>query len=180
MEEIKNNEPEAKEEDKQPTPGTEDEKPEMSEEEEQKAIAEARAELQNTIREALAMRRAKMDEANAAIGAGKGKLELETPIHAHDKEFTELIYDFTVLTGIEYTDAMDSDRNNGSNPSNFNLTKRQALALFAKAAAKQSEDLDMTDIMANIGMTDAVAGTEAASLFFEASRKAGRMRISKK
>ena len=72
---------------------------------------------------------------------------------------------------------MDSDMN-AENP--FRVTRRQALALFAKAAAKQMQRIDMQDILAGLGMTDAVEAVELASLFFSASTRAGRMRISKK
>lgn len=76
---------------------------------------------------------------------------------------------------MEYTDAMDSDPNAGG----YRLTNRQALALFAKAAAKQTEGPDAKDIMEHIGITDAVEGTQLAMLFFSAAARAGRMRISK-
>lgn len=116
-------------------------------------------------------------ESQEAIRQGKGRLTLETPIKSGDTEITELEYDFTTLTGLEYTDAMDSDSNAMSS---YKITYRQALALFAKAAAKQTDRLDMQDIIGQIGMTDAVEGTQLATLFFEASTRAGRFRISKK
>lgn len=119
--------------------------------------------------------RKKSQEANEAMGAGKGKLRLETTFQSGGKTVEELKFDFTALTGVEYTDAMDSDPNAGG----FRLTNRQALALFAKAAAKQTEGPDAKDIMENIGVTDAVEGVQLATLFFNASARAGRMRISK-
>ena len=103
-------------------------------------------------------------------------MTLETPIRARGKDITELTYDFTTMKGIEYTDAMDSDPNANNA---FFITKRQALALFAKAAAKHTEELDMQDIIANLGVTDSVEAVEIATLFFNASLRAGRMRISK-
>lgn len=139
--------------------------------------AKAREELQKTIREGLEKQRAILKEANEAIGEGKGRLRLETPIRARDKEITELVYDFTTLKGIEYTDAMDSDPNANNA---FNITRRQALALFAKAASKETEGVDMQDIVSQIGITDSVEGVQLAMLFFNASARAGRMRISKK
>ncbi|MBQ9407942.1 MAG: hypothetical protein IJU28_00930, partial [Clostridia bacterium] len=60
------------------------------------------------------------------------------------------------------------------------ITYRQALSLFAKAAAKQTEGVDMEDIVSRIGVTDAVEGVQLATLFFTASTRAGRLRISKK
>lgn len=119
--------------------------------------------------------RKKSQEANEAMGAGKGKLRLETTFQSGGKTVEELKFDFTALTGVEYTDAMDSDPNAGG----YRLTNRQALALFAKAAAKQTEGPDAKDIMEHIGITDAVEGTQLAMLFFSAAARAGRMRISK-
>lgn len=116
-------------------------------------------------------------EANSAIREGKGRLSLETPIKAGDTEITELVYDFNSLTGVEYTNAMDSDPNAMQI---YKITYRQGLALFAAAAAKHTEKVDSRDIIERIGMTDAVEGVQLATLFFSASTRAGRLRISKK
>lgn len=116
-------------------------------------------------------------EAQEAMREGKGKLKLETPIRAGDTEITELEYDFNDMTGMEYADAMDSDPNAMQI---FRITYRQGLALFATAAAKHTEAVDMRDIIERIGMTDAVEGVQLATLFFSASTRAGRLRISKK
>lgn len=121
--------------------------------------------------------RQKNKEANEVISEGKGRLQLETPIISGEEEITELVYDFTELTGLDYTDAMDSDINAQQI---YKITYRQGLALFAKAAAKQSDRLDMRDIIERIGATDALEGVQLATLFFTASTRAGRMRISKK
>ena len=134
-------------------------------------------EIKSIIANELAETRKRIEEAQEVMKSGKGRLKLETPINAGGEEITELVYDFTELTGLEYTDAMDSDMN-AENP--FRVTRRQALALFAKAAAKQMQRIDMQDILAGLGMTDAVEAVELASLFFSASTRAGRMRISKK
>lgn len=135
------------------------------------------SELEKQLRKRTEEMRAKAKEADEAIRQGKGRFQLEKPIHARDKEITELDYDFTVLTGMEYTDAMDTDP---MAQQIFRITYRQALALFAKAAAKQTPDVDQQDIMEQIGMTDAVEGVQLATLFFSASTRAGRLRISKK
>ena len=134
-------------------------------------------ELQERLKEQIELRKAKSKEANEAMAEGKGRLTLETPIMAGDEEITELVYDFTDLTGMEYTDAMDSDPNAQQI---YKITDRQALALFAKAAAKQTERVDMRDIIERMGMTDAVIAVQLATLFFSASTRAGRLRISKK
>ncbi len=129
------------------------------------------------LKERLEEYKAKSAEATAAIKEGKGRLHLETPIVANDEEITELTYDFTSLTGMEYVAAMDSDPNAMQI---FKITYRQGLALFATAAAKHTESVDSRDIMERIGMTDAVEGVQLATLFFSSSTRAGRLRISKK
>ena len=64
-------------------------------EEQKKKNAEIREKLKHKQEELIK----KANEAQKVIGQGKGRLELETPILAGDEEITELIYDFTVLTG---------------------------------------------------------------------------------
>ena len=145
---------------------------EATPEERKKAIEELREKYKEQIEE----RKAKNKAAQEAAAEGKGRLTLETPILAGGEEIKELAYDFTVLTGTEYTDAMDSDINAQQI---YRITYRQALALFAKAAAKQTDKVDMRDILERIGMTDAVEAVQLATLFFSASTRAGRLRISK-
>lgn len=141
---------------------------------EQKKKAE---EFQDQLKEQIEIRKQKRKEANEAVAEGKGILELEMPIKAGEEEITELAYDFTELTGLEYTEAMDSDYNAQNI---FKMTYRQGLALFAKAASKQTTLLDMRDIMERLGVTDAVEGVQLATLFFNASTRAGQLRISRK
>ena len=121
--------------------------------------------------------REKSRESLEAMKAGKGRLKLETPILAGDTQIDELVYDFTTLTGLEYTNAMDSDI---TAREVYRITNRQALALFAAAAARHTERVDAKDIIERIGMTDAVEGVQLATAFFLASTRAGRFRISKK
>ena len=47
----------------------------------------------------------KSEEANEAMREGKGRLKLETPILSRDQKIEEVIYDFTKLTGMDYTSA---------------------------------------------------------------------------
>ncbi len=138
---------------------------------------EQRAEMQKQLAARLEEVKARTKESQEAMSQGKGRLRLETPIESGDEEITELVYDFTEMTGVEYADAMDSDQNATGT---YRITYRQALALFAKAAAKQTERLDMQDIISKIGATDAVEGVQLATLFFNASTRAGRLRITKK
>lgn len=154
---------------------------ELTEEElkDPKVVAAAQEEVRKQIREGLEKNRKIAQEAAEAIGQGKGRMRLEVPIALHDREYTELAFDFTALKGYEYTDAMDSDRSAAGAAGAMGITRRQALALFAKAAAKQTEGLDMQEIVENLGVTDSVEAIECATLFFTASRRAGRMRIAK-
>ena len=138
---------------------------------------ETQEELLAKLKENIEKAKAKGKEAQEVMRQGKGILHLETPILAGDEKITELVYDFTDLTGMEYVDAMDDDMNAQQI---YRITYRQALALFAKAAAKQTENVDMRDIIERIGITDAVEGVQLATLFFSASTRSGRLRISKK
>lgn len=119
----------------------------------------------------------RVQEALAAMAEGKGIFKLNTPIESGELSIEELPYDFTSLTGLEYTQAMDSDPRASQLQK---ITHRQALALFATAAAKYVDRLDMQDIVQRIGASDAVEAIELATIFFAGSMRAGRMRISKK
>ncbi len=134
-------------------------------------------ELAEKLKAEAAERKARAEAAAAAVAEGKGILTLETPIIVGEDEVTKLAYDFTKITGLEYADALDSSPNSLNV---YSITTRQALALFATAAAKATPELDMKDIVENIGATDALEGVQLATLFFNASTRAGRMRISKK
>lgn len=102
----------------------------------------------------------------------KGTLELATPIRARSKNINVLQYDFNQLTGWEYAEAMDSD---ASARNVFIVTKKQALCLFAVAAAKVTEDVDEKDIKERIGLADAQRAVQIATLFLTASaREAGK------
>ncbi len=148
------------------------EKPETTGTENQESQEKAAAAIQSAIEEV----RKKSKESLEAMREGKGRLRLEKPIAKGDTEITELAYDFTDMTGVEYTIAMDSDMNAREA---FKITYRQSLALFAAAAAKHTDGVDSRDIIENMGMSDAVEGVQLATSFFVASTRAGRLRISK-
>ena len=102
----------------------------------------------------------------------KGTLELATPIRARSKDVTALHYDFTRLTGWEYAEAMDSAP---AARNVFVVTKKQAICLFAAAAAKVTPDVDAKDIKERIGLADAQRAVQVATLFLTTSaREAGR------
>ena len=142
----------------------------MTAEEKKKKAEELRKQLQE---EAEKIKKRNI-EADEIIKQGKGRLTLETPILSRDEEVKELQYDFTRLTGLEYTEAMDSDP---TAQQIYRITYKQALSLYAKAAAKETDGLDARDIMQRIGVTDAVEGVQLATIFFTGSTRAGRMRI---
>jgi len=106
-----------------------------------------------------------------------GTFMLETPIKAGEKEFTELKYDFSRLSGWDYADAMDSDTTANNS---FRMSTRQAIALFAKTAAKENEGIDALDILERMGICDAMKAAQLAAVFFVASNRAGDKRIVNK
>lgn len=150
---------------------------EIKTEQKNKSQEEIREALLNNFKAQQEEIRNRRREAQEAMGSGRGILKLETPIKSGDQEITELPYDFNAITGLEYTEAMDTDA--GASQI-YRITYRQALALFARAAAKQSERLDMKDIVSRIGATDGVEAVQLATLFFTAATRAGQLRISKK
>lgn len=119
----------------------------------------------------------KTAEAVQAQLDGRGALELKTPIRAAGTDVTVLNYDFNLITGAEYAEAMDTDPNAQQV---FKITYKQALQLFARAAAKETPLVDARDITERIGVADAEVGTQLAMLFFNVSARAGRLRISKR
>lgn len=116
----------------------------------------------------------------AADLLAKGKLQLVVPIRGGGEEVNELAYDFNHLTGIEYADALDSV-NGDTNL--FKINKRQAFALFAATAAKETKNakgmrlFDERDITERMGTQDAMKAVQVAELFFIASTRAGNQRI---
>lgn len=119
--------------------------------------------------------RARLDE---IVGkSSKGKLVLSVPIRADGTDVNELSFDFTALTGWEYMDALDKAGN--AKPDAFRITSKQALALFAAAAAKETPNVDEEDIIGRISPQDGIAAMQVASLFFNASSRAGDMRTMK-
>lgn len=118
----------------------------------------------------------KSEEANEAMREGKGRLKLETPILSRDQKIEEVFMIYQT-DRYGYTSAMDIDQS--SQPA-FRISYKQGLALFAKAVEKETEGLDMRDVMERMCMTDAAEGVQLAANFFFASIRAGRLRISKK
>ena len=69
---------------------------------------------------------------------GTGTMQLYTPIQDGQNRITALKWDFLALTGREYAEAMDMDPNARAA---FSMTSKQALCLFAEAAAKATGGL---------------------------------------
>lgn len=112
---------------------------------------------------------------------GSGVMQLHTPIRngkdAEGKpiEVKELRYNFRKLTGFEYAEAMDEDKKADSA---FRITSKQALCLFAAAAAKETPGLDATDIRRGLDITDGQLGIQRATIFFVASARAAEKSLS--
>lgn len=139
---------------------------------------EAREEkAQEQIAEAVEEIKKKQMETGIVFAEGRGKLKLDTPIRASGQDIEELAYDFRSMTGLEYADAMDSDP---KATQTFRITTRQALALFAAAAAKETPRVDAKDILENLSPADALAAAQIATVFFNASTRAASLHISKR
>lgn len=103
----------------------------------------------------------------------KGTLELAYPITARDKEVKALKYDYNALSGWEYVEAMDGDRESRNA---FVVSAKQALRLFAAAAAKLNADLDATDICRSLSLVDTQRAVQLSSLFLaRAGRELGKV-----
>lgn len=107
---------------------------------------------------------------------GKGKMKLKTPVRSNDKEYMELSYDFAAVTGMEYVQAMDSDP---SASGNYGISTKQAITLFAIAAAKKTDQVDKQDILRDLYISDAIKAEELAKLFFNVASAEANQRISK-
>lgn len=115
------------------------------------------------------------DPRERALRLSRGRFRLEKPIRARSRDIEELKIDFSMLSGMEVVDALDRDAK-GNNA--FYITKKQALFLFAEAAAKATPDVDSTDILERISVADTLKAVQVAAAFFTASSQAANMRYS--
>ena len=106
---------------------------------------------------------------------GTGTMQLYTPIQDGQNRITELKWDFLALTGREYAEAMDMDPNARAA---FSMTSKQALCLFAEAAAKATGGLDAMDIRDRMGSMDAGKAIQLATAFLRLSSLAADRRIT--
>jgi len=101
----------------------------------------------------------------------RGTLKLTKAIRSRSEDVTELRYDFSKITGWEYVEAMDADRD-ATNI--LAMSSKQALCLFSVAAAHENDDLDARDIRERISAVDAMQATQLATLFTVTSARAAR------
>lgn len=99
----------------------------------------------------------------------KGEMKLLTPIRGGGKDIEALKYDFTKLTAWEYAEAMDSD---AAAKDAFKMTKKQGIALFAAAVAKEMPELDARDVKERLGIKDGVQAVNLATVFFVSAQRA--------
>lgn len=106
---------------------------------------------------------------NKAIDLSKGALQLSQPIRARGVDVTELKYDFSKITGWEYAEVMDSDKD----ASGFSVfTRKQCLRIFALAVEKaMPEMMDRHDVMERIGLADSMTAINIGGFFIVASAK---------
>jgi hypothetical protein len=112
-----------------------------------------------------------VESAGAAAGVAletmtEGTLNLLTPIKGGGKEITALPFNFMTLTGWEIAEAMDGDKSAGNA---FRISYKQALLLFAAAAAKLTPELDATDIRQRLMGPDAINAVRLSEVFYHAS-----------
>ena len=128
--------------------------------------------------------KAMADAENQLAKIAKGGLKLDKPIMAAGREIGELHWDFRNLTGWEYANALDCD---SAGVNVFRITNKQALSLFAAAAAKATtirnengmdiHPLDARDIKERMGIDDTIKAVQTATVFFVTSARVGNRRI---
>lgn len=106
----------------------------------------------------------------------KGGLKLAVPIQDGDNVVEELKFDFYALTGLEYCEAVETSY--GEKGTAFALGNKQALRLFAAAAAKCTDGVDQKDIIERMAMQDAMKAVQLATLFFNIASREGDSRFT--
>ena len=99
----------------------------------------------------------------------KGEMKLLAPIRGGGKDIDALKYDFTKLTAWEYAEALDSD---AAAKDAFKMTKKQGIALFAAAVAKEMPELDARDVKERLGIKDGVQAVNLATVFLVSAQRA--------
>jgi hypothetical protein len=105
-----------------------------------------------------------------------GRLKLARPLQSEDKEITEIIYDFSKMSGRQYLKAMDV-----GTPSRdmSNISHVQAFELFLAAAGKLNEGLDAVDLRERLSVDDVLQATRIGKLFFVYKANEGDTRMRK-
>lgn len=111
-----------------------------------------------------------------ALRMASGTLRLQQPIRARSTDIEELQYDMGRITGLEFVGAMDCDPGAYSSG---RISAKQSLYLFALGVSKcMAGTLDARDVRERMGVQDAIKATQIASIFFNASNRAGDQRIT--
>lgn len=110
------------------------------------------------------------------FSSDSGEMVLSVPIRAKSKDVSVLKYDFSKLTNREYLDALSSDRG-ASDP--FHITSKQAFNLFCASAARETEDIDATDVRERMAVKDTVYAVQIATVFFAMATREASMRTEK-
>lgn len=109
----------------------------------------------------------------------RGVLKLFSPMLSKDKEYMELHYDFTKLTGKEMIDALDVEPDADNNTS---LTNKQAIFLFSMACSKVERSisgLDAIDIRSRLSARDMIGAVRIGKSFFAHSLVGAQLSIFK-
>ncbi|GHU83919.1 hypothetical protein FACS1894196_4590 [Clostridia bacterium] len=109
-----------------------------------------------------------------ASAVAGGTLVLEKPFLARGRELGEIGYNFAKLDGWEYLEAMDADP---ANKDMFRISQKQAFGLFAKAAKKETPDIDEIDLRQRMGVGDIMNAVRVGTAFFIVTSRAANRRI---
>lgn len=107
----------------------------------------------------------------------RGVMTLEKPLMSQNVEVTEVRYDFSLLSGYEVVECLDSDPGFTSVQG---ISARQAMNLFSRAAEKCRKDnreMDAQDYLQRMGEADTIAAVRVARLFFMVMSREGDLRI---
>ena len=111
--------------------------------------------------------------------AQRGVLKLFVPMCSRDKEYHELHYDFTKLSGKELIDALDVDPGADNNTS---LSNKQAIFLFSMACGKVERGisgLDAIDVRSQLSPRDMIGAVRIGKSFFAHSLVGAQLSIFK-
>ncbi len=91
----------------------------------------------------------------------EGKITLAKPFVIGEREITELEFDFSKMTGLDYVNAMDVDR---AAVGNNKASRKQIVSLFA--ASLKTPGIDYKDLMNFLGPNDMMTVLQVGELYF--------------